>query len=195
MGDDPLILSKRYDRSKQGSEVKRLHQEDMCQATGKEQKYEVYSDGVTLRDVLGVLNKCSLPALERDRLFNWLVFNSIIRNGDNHAKNISILYKGGGVELAPFYDLISTGIYGRRWDTNMAFAIGDVREPDKMTLKKWELSQPLFDYSKSEVHQKVRDLGAKVIAVIDAFDHPLSEHPTVQDINKLIKKQLKGMLR
>ena len=41
-----------------------------------------------------------------------MVYNYLIGNCDAHAKNFSLLFEDGAVRLAPFYDLISTKVYG-----------------------------------------------------------------------------------
>lgn len=76
----------------------------------------------------------------------------------------------------------------------MAFALGDTREPDKMTISKWMNAQPLFDYSSSEITLKVSSLCERVICAVQDTSHVLSHHPTVRTINKMVTKQIRGML-
>ena len=40
-----------------------------------------------------------------------IIFNVLIGNGDAHAKNFSVLYRGKNIQLAPVYDLLCTEIY------------------------------------------------------------------------------------
>ena len=40
-----------------------------------------------------------------------IIFNILIGNGDAHAKNFSVLYRGKNIQLAPVYDLLCTEIY------------------------------------------------------------------------------------
>jgi serine/threonine-protein kinase HipA len=47
-------------------------------------------------------------------LYRWLVFNLAVANTDNHLKNLSFLISAEGIELAPAYDLLSTGSYHTR---------------------------------------------------------------------------------
>ncbi len=54
---------------------------------------------------------CRSPAVARSRLFAWLVFNALVGNGDAHLKNLSFLVSHEGVQLAPFYDLLSVAVY------------------------------------------------------------------------------------
>ena len=49
--------------------------------------------------------------MARSRLFGWLVFNVLVGNSDAHLKNLSFLVSDEGVQLAPFYDLLSVASY------------------------------------------------------------------------------------
>ncbi len=49
--------------------------------------------------------------MARSRLFGWLVFNVLVGNSDAHLKNLSFLVSHEGVQLAPFYDLLSVATY------------------------------------------------------------------------------------
>jgi serine/threonine-protein kinase HipA len=48
------------------------------------------------------------------QLFDWLLFNVLIGNGDNHLKNISFIVDSGGIHIAPAYDLLCTSAYDTR---------------------------------------------------------------------------------
>ncbi len=113
VGDIPCLLVKRYDRVvASGTEkVRRIHQEDFCQALGRppEQKYQ--SDGGPLaRDIVRLLRSgwSTRPAKDVLAFVDLVVFNAIIGNADAHGKNYSMLYYGGERRLAPGYDLVST---------------------------------------------------------------------------------------
>ncbi len=110
------LLVKRYDRfiDPQG-EIRRLHQEDLCQLTGHfpSQKYERSSTGrgVTLRMMFQAVSDLASPA-ERMTLLNAVILNVLICNSDSHAKNYSILIgAGGSAKMAPLYDLMCAAVY------------------------------------------------------------------------------------
>ncbi len=63
---------------------------------------------------------------------DWICFNLLILNNDSHSKNISLLLKDGKIELAPFYDFLSTGIYPSL-KRHFSFKIGDRREPSRIS--------------------------------------------------------------
>ncbi len=113
IGNVPCLLVTRYDRAIDGvtGKVRRIHQEDFCQALGRppEQKYQ--SDGGPLmRDVVRLMRSGWSTRPAKDILFfvDLVIFNAIIGNADAHGKNYSMLYDGSSRCLAPGYDLVST---------------------------------------------------------------------------------------
>jgi len=71
-------------------------------------------------------------------LINLAIFNYLICNSDCHAKNISVLYDSGpSPSLAPFYDLVCTGIYPSL-SSRLAMGIGGVFNPSDINTKAWE---------------------------------------------------------
>ena len=104
------LVAHRYDRVG----MRRIHQEDMCQALGilPENKYEE-DGGPGIRNTAEVIRKfSSAPGEDMRRFAEIIVFNYIVGNCDSHGKNYSLLHlDDGGVRLAPFYDLLSTTVY------------------------------------------------------------------------------------
>lgn len=111
IGNRPFLLVERYDRSADADHrVRRVHQEDFCQALSvpPELKY-AEEGGPTLEDCFRLLRSHSLhPALDVLKLLDAVIFNLIVGNADAHGKNFSILYRRNGPRLAPLYDLLST---------------------------------------------------------------------------------------
>ena len=98
-----IAVVKRYDRHKVDGELRRIHQEDFCQALGihPEQKYQ-QEGGPDLKACANLIKQtCSVPILELDKLLRWVLFNWLVHNADAHAKNISLLFSGGTTTLAP----------------------------------------------------------------------------------------------
>lgn len=113
-----LIVS-RYDRETGAGGVRRLHQEDGCQALGRDAeanrgrgKYEAYG-GPSLAEIAGLLDRwASDPEAERRKLLAYATFNVAIGNADAHAKNISILHPApDAIALAPLYDTVPTVLW------------------------------------------------------------------------------------
>ncbi|HPA01620.1 MAG TPA: HipA domain-containing protein [Chiayiivirga sp.] len=106
----PVYLVQRFDRRRGADgQVERLPVIDACQLLGVDRSYKYrLSTPETLREVAA---RCAKPAATRLALLRWTIFNLLIGNGDAHLKNLSFLIGTAGVELAPFYDLLSTAIY------------------------------------------------------------------------------------
>lgn len=136
----PLFIIERYDRKKEAY-VKRIHQQDFCQAQGfiSEEKYEA-KGGPSLKDNYNLI-KTNVTVTKRTKaLFDyldWVSFNLLIGNNDSHSKNISFLLVEGKIELAPFYDLLCTAIYSKL-RRNFSFKIGDRDDASRIGKKQFE---------------------------------------------------------
>jgi HipA-like protein len=112
LADDELA-PRRTKRSRCTGRVRRLHQEDFCQALGipPEQKY-ADEGGPTWRTSFELLRRVSTrPAVEVLKLLDAAIFNAMIGNADAHGKNFSLLYEEDATTLAPLYDLLCTTAY------------------------------------------------------------------------------------
>ncbi len=111
IGGKPCLVVQRYDRTVgPDGMVRRVHQEDFCQAMGfpPERKYQ-QEGGPLLRDCITMLREWSTtPVLDIRDFLNGIMFNMVIGNADAHGKNFSLLYREGERRLAPFYDLVCT---------------------------------------------------------------------------------------
>jgi serine/threonine-protein kinase HipA len=137
---EPIYVVDRYDRSRdENGTLCRLHQEDFCQALGitAENKYES-EGGPSLADCFTVLDRFSTsPALDKKSLLEWVVFNYLIHNADAHAKNISLTLSTGEIRLAPFYDLMCTGVY-EGLNKKFAMKIGKENRSQWIQPRHWE---------------------------------------------------------
>lgn len=190
-GKHPLFLIERYDRRKVLKTMKRIHQQDFCQALGilSSEKYE--SDGgpsLATNFKLMIENVSSRKRVESTfRFIDWVCFNLLIGNNDSHSKNISFLMIDGKYELSPFYDLISTAIYPTL-DAKFSFKIGDVstftsigakaitKEEKKLGVKPGILIERM-----NLIYQKIVDHQDEIIKVMN------SEFPKAK-IHKRIKE-------
>jgi len=140
----PYFLVERYDRIQdKNGVIKRLHQEDFCQALGimPELKYE-REGGPSVAKCLELLQTYSAkPAADHLAFIKRLIFNYLIGNADAHAKNFSFLYKDQAPTLAPAYDLLCTAIYPEV-SSKMAMKIGKVYDPDRIFLRHWHCVVP-----------------------------------------------------
>ncbi|MBJ7328518.1 MAG: type II toxin-antitoxin system HipA family toxin [Solirubrobacteraceae bacterium] len=136
----PCLVVTRFDRDLGETPVRRIHQEDFCQALGLTPDFKYQHQDWTVPSFAAfaaLLDDHSVqPGADRLRLAGAAVFNFVIGNADAHAKNFSLLHQAGGVRLAPLYDLVSTAVYP---DVNqdLALAIGDVFAPNVISQTEW----------------------------------------------------------
>jgi serine/threonine-protein kinase HipA len=109
--DRTFLLVKRHDRSiGDDGNVRRIHQEDFCQALGVPSETKYASEGgPTFKDCFELVRRVAArPAVDVLKLLDAVIFNAIAGNADAHGKNFSILHGDKGPSLAPLYDLLAT---------------------------------------------------------------------------------------
>jgi serine/threonine-protein kinase HipA len=110
----PYLLIERYDRvvDPDGA-VRRLHQEDFCQALGIQPENKYASEGGPIfKDCFDLVRRaCDRPAVAVLSLLDAALFNLLVGNADAHGKNFSLLYTDAGRSMAPLYDLMCTLAY------------------------------------------------------------------------------------
>ena len=87
--EDQRVLSvERFDRIWKENILRRIPQEDFCQATGTSPilKYE-RKGGPSLRKMMTLLSSSNNATADRRRFFKTALFNDLIHNTDSHAKN------------------------------------------------------------------------------------------------------------
>ncbi len=134
----PFLVVERYDRIRTGGVVRRVHQEDFCQALAipPERKYQS-EGGPSLAQSFGLLDACARPALDRLELLRRVLFNYLIGNADAHGKNFALLHEADGPRLAPAYDLLCTTVYREHTD-RMAMKIGRKGRFSEVLSGHWE---------------------------------------------------------
>ena len=149
-GKHPALLIERFDRRIISmNEIQRRHIIDGCQALNlpPEYKYERnfgsgrdvahIRDGASMMKLFDFANLCANPALTRQQLLDWVLFNLLIFNYDAHGKNISFFVGTKGLSLAPFYDLVNIKMYPD-FEHEMAMGLGD--EFDGNTIHAYQLA-------------------------------------------------------
>jgi serine/threonine-protein kinase HipA len=110
---EPVYIVSRFDRHADAAgRTHRSHIIDACQLLNKSRSFKYRA--ATLQTLADIVPYCRNRASARMRLYQWLVFNLIIANNDNHLKNLSFRVSAEGIELSPAYDLLSTGAYHTR---------------------------------------------------------------------------------
>ena len=162
--DRTFLLVARYDRSKDADgHVRRIHQEDFCQALGinPERKY-AGEGGPTLKDGFALLRQVALrPAVEVLKLLAAAIFNLIVGNADAHGKNFAILYDEGGPRLAPLYDLLATVAYPEL-SPRLAMKIGRRSTLAEMDARGWEAFAKDTVLGLSLVRRRVAEISVAV---------------------------------
>lgn len=140
-GGIECLVVERFDRSFEddGVRIRRLHQEDFCQALGRppDRKYE-FEGGPTLVESFELLRNVAGPRAAADiiRLLDAVLLNFVLGNSDAHGKNFGLLYEDDGApRLAPLYDLVSTRVYDVVPD--MAMSLGGTVNPGEVDLARW----------------------------------------------------------
>ena len=132
-GDESAIVVSRYDRRAINDELRRIHQEDLCQSLSvpPSRKYQ-NEGGPGPKDIVGLFRRAMAPRAADDatwRFVDALAWNWLIAGTDAHAKNYSLLIAGNEVRLAPLYDIASALPYGTN-ERKLRFAMkigGDYR--------------------------------------------------------------------
>lgn len=163
VGGDPALLVTRYDREVGPAGVRRLHQEDLCQALGLPpgQKYKA-EGGPSLLSVVELVRRHSVTVAEDlGKLLDLVAFNHLIGNADAHGKNFSFLYAPEGIRLAPAYDVLSTAVYphlARR----MAMSVGGVADPDGVEPVNWQKELGRLGLATTYYRERLADVATRV---------------------------------
>jgi serine/threonine-protein kinase HipA len=108
--NESAIVVERYDRVRTFMGLRRVHQEDICQALGipPTRKYQ-NEGGPGVRDIANLINTYSSAASQDlDTFLDAIAYNWLIAGTDAHAKNYALLVGAQSrVRLAPLYDLAS----------------------------------------------------------------------------------------
>lgn len=131
---EPAYVIERFDRERNmlNMTVGRKHTIDGCQLLNLSRSNK-YSNA-NIESLNSLINTCRSKALTRASIFNWMVFNIFIGNDDAHLKNLSFFIGEEGIELTPFYDLLSTAIYSGKepLQCKMVYSLSNVEIFDKI---------------------------------------------------------------
>jgi serine/threonine-protein kinase HipA len=194
---EQVYVVERYDRHyDELGTIHRIHQEDFCQTIGlmAETKYET-EGGPSLVDCFSLIDRYSSnPALDRKSLLNWIVFNYFIHNADAHAKNLSLLLTPNEVRLAPFYDLMCTGVYEGVHE-KLAMKIGNENRPQWIKSRHWVRMAESIGIGAKFVLRTVNEMAnqLEIIANELASEQQARWGPAliVKKIQEIISKQVR----
>ena len=178
-----------------GLQVRRLHQEDLCQAAGRppEAKYES-EGGPGVAECGGLIRAHAAgPGAELLRFLDALLFNVLIGNADAHSKNYSLLLEGPGApRLAPLYDLISTRAYGRRFGRKMGMKYGGEYRPDRIRGRHLDRLGDALGIAHRRVRKHAEDIATIAVrsreAARERLEDPWRQDPTIDSIDETVER-------
>ncbi len=191
--DRTFLLVQRYDRAT-GDDgfVRRIHQEDFCQALGVPPETKYASEGgPTFKDCFALLRRVAArPAVDVLKLLDAVIFNVIAGNADAHGKNFSILYDAEGPRLAPLYDLLATVAYPNL-SPKFAMKIGKRATLAELDAKGWaafaadtSLGLPLIRRRVAEISKGVLE---KATAVAEELSRPELDRTAIEQFANMIR--------
>ena len=190
-GDETAIVVERYDRVRIDGVVRRVHQEDMCQALAIQPTRKYESDGgPTLGDVATLLSRHSSDAaVDVARFIDANVLSWLLAGPDAHAKNYSILHSfGPDQRLAPLYDVITALPYARlaRGGVKLAMSVGGERAVSAITGDHWRAVARAVELPPDLLLDRIAELGERLPAAIAR----VIAHPDGDDTTRTIVKRL-----
>jgi serine/threonine-protein kinase HipA len=174
-GERTYLLVERYDRETDAAgTVRRLHQEDFCQALGvaSEKKY-ASEGGPTFPPCFDLVRQaCASPAPSVLRLVDAAIFNVAVGNADAHGKNFSLLYRPDGVDFAPLYDLMCTAAYPHV-HAKLAMKVGKRSTLEEFTPTTWEDFAREIGVGPAFVRRRAPDLAQAILDAIESVAHSI----------------------
>jgi serine/threonine-protein kinase HipA len=199
--DEVAIVIERYDRQRQGNDIIRVHQEDICQALGilPSSKYQ-NERGPGPNDIVNLLwTHSSDRSADVDSFVRALGFNWLIAGTDAHAKNYSLLIaEGTRVRLAPLYDVASILPYDE-FDlrkVKLAMKIGGEYRLYDIGPRQWGKFSREIRYDADKLFDGLREMAKQLPdALIDAISEARREgleHGIIDRLANRLTERAKG---
>jgi serine/threonine-protein kinase HipA len=203
--DEPVIVVERFDRLPHPDPeriLRRVHQEDMCQALQKlpSEKYQE-SRGPGIETIVRLLRGVSSADPEDVwRFIDANIFNYLIGGTDAHAKNYSLLFgTNQQVRLAPLYDLSTQLPYQDKIPQRLAMKIGRFYEISAIRLADWQRLARHCRLDEARMIDRVRALAHMLSdQILAARDEALRQDLRAQPLHEaseLMLKHLESCLR
>jgi serine/threonine-protein kinase HipA len=184
----PVLVVERFDRAVDpDGTIRRVHQEDFCQAlaVAPDRKYE-QDGGPTLARIARVLQDVA-DAPAPSTLLRALALNVALGNCDAHGKNFSLLHtESGALRLAPLYDLLSTRLYPL--DEKLAMYVDTVQRADRVTADRIVNEAVRWGLSKRSAEEAVFDVLDRLPAAASAAAEEVDGLP--RELLELVGKRV-----
>lgn len=168
---------RRFDRiARADGTLGRLVQYDLCQLAGtvSEKKYEK-EGGPGIAACAEMIRAYSTqPAVDLRAFVSWILFNLFVGNNDSHAKNLALVeVPGGGVALAPFYDLMCTRLYPGL-SPEFAFAVGGEVRPGSIGREHLDAMAAQLRMRPQFIARRALELAKMMSPALEAAVHTVS---------------------
>jgi len=182
LNETTYIVIERFDRlppARGSAFVRRVHQEDMCQALGLMPGAKYQQDGGPgIPDIVALIRRVSSsPDDDVYRFIDANAFNWLIGGTDAHAKNYSLLIGADNqIRLSPLYDLSSQLPYPELIDQRVAMKIGDQYDIPLIGFREWQALASACAIDSEMLMNRLRQLAdALPDAVSAARDQALAD--------------------
>lgn len=182
--DLTYLLVRRYDRIDADAVVRRLHQEDLCQALGLPpyRKYQwngrVRMAGPSAADLFSAISSGPFAAPNRIAMLDGFIFNVLVCNVDSHAKNHSILHQSRGARMAPLYDVMCGAIYDEV-TRNLPQKIAGKQRGDHIYGRHWSRFATEVGLGPAAVRRRVAALASRVLGEVPELATGMSAEVTM----------------
>ena len=190
---------KRFDRETDDtapSGLRRVHQEDFCQALCMPDKKYQKEGGPSIKQCYKFIAAADFNR-KADALMNFLktiVFNFIIGNSDAHGKNFSFLHRGGKYELSPLYDLVSTQVY-TVLSPNLAMSVGGEYNPNLIHRSHFIAMAKDLEIKPTMVEKIIDEMSAKITAALPELDKQFAGNGIKTEIVAQIKALIENRIK
>ncbi len=187
LGGVRTLIVERFDRTRRGQNVQRLHQIDLCQLMNlpREKKYGSHGAGIDTEDFFKACDQLNVPVLARRAHLQAWLFNFIIGNQDAHAKNYSFLYRGGW-QAAPLYDLICVTPYLPEQTLSMGL-LGEYRA-GWLVAEHWRELAHLSGVTLAYLLSEMQSLAERVKSASTGLEKVLRQNLTHDELDFLSSK-------
>lgn len=169
---EPVYLIERFDRQQMGEETRRLHIIDACQLLGLDRTFKYQQ--ATIQTFTNIIEQCTNRARARQDIASWVLFNLLTGNADAHLKNLSFHVDAEGVQLAPFYDLVSTESYhtapgsSPQWpNTRLSTRIGEAATFAQVNAESFTEFARSLGLTRSAIKRLLADYTGKIETTAD----------------------------
>ena len=194
-GTIDYLLVERFDRRQDtDGNVRRVHQEDFCQALGIRSHNKHESEGGPgLTECFELARAVSrTPVVDIATLLDAVMINLVIGNHDAHGKNFAWLRPSDGrVRLAPLYDLVSTAMYPQL-SVRMAMRVGWERKSLRVGLADLERCAKAAALNAPLVKRRAVEF---VHIVLDKIDDVEQTHPAFRRTAGLVRRRAEQFAR